>query len=97
MGSVNFPARTTADFKEIYCRNGFWSSLGYDGLSLVFNLPLEALQSLSEEQKRSLMRLLGHLAEGRNEKLVVQVREVENLTPKDRVEHLVKLSTEFAA
>jgi hypothetical protein len=97
MGSLNIPARTPADFKEIYGRNGFWSTLGYDGLSLVFGVPLEAIQSLSEQQKRSLLSMVGRLADSGNENLAKQVVEAQNLDPEDRIEHLVKLSELFAA
>jgi hypothetical protein len=91
------PQRTRTDFQGIYAEGGFWSCCGYDGLSMVFDLPLEAVQSLPEDQKRALMRLLGHLAKGGDEALQGQMRELESLTAKERFTGLVHLSARFAA
>jgi hypothetical protein len=85
----------TADFKAIYEHSGFWSSYGYDGLSVVFDVPLEAVRTLSEPQKLALMRLLGRLAEDSDESLRDQVQEFARLTPKERLIVLVRLSEPF--
>src|SRR2546421_11076041 len=93
----NEPRRTREDFKEILAQSGFWSCCGYDGLSIVFAVPLEAVQSLSEEQKRAMMRLLHRLAEGMDEKLKNQIAELERLDAEDRLVGLVRLSAGFSA
>ena len=93
----NEPRRTRADFKEILAQSGFWSCCGYDGLSVVFDVPVEAVQSLSEEQKRALMRLLSHLAEGEDKALEHHIEELDGLTAEERLVNLVKLSGRFAA
>ena len=93
----NEPRRTRADFKEILAQSGFWSCCGYDGLSVVFDVPVEAVQSLSEEQKRAMMRLLHRLAEGMDEKLKNQIAELERLDAEDRLVGLVRLSAGFSA
>ena len=98
MGDPNSqPRRTSSDFKDILAQSGFWSCCGYDGLSIVFDVPLEAVHSLSEEQKRAMMRLLHRLAEGMDEKLKNQVAELERLAGEDRLAGLVSLSAGFSA
>ena len=91
------PRRTPSDFRDILAQSGFWSCCGYDGLSIVFDVPLEAVQSLSEEQKRAMMRLLHRLAESMDEKLENQVAELEPLAAEDRIAGLVSLSAGFSA
>jgi len=93
----NQPGRTRSYFKHMLAHSGFWSSCGFEGLSLVFDVPLEAVQSLSEGQKRAFMGLLHQLAEGTDEGLQNQIAELETLAPTDRFNNLVKLSTRFAA
>ena len=98
MGDPNSqPRRTPSDFRDILAQSGFWSCCGYDGLSIVFDVPPEAVQSLSEEQKRAMMRLLHRLAEGMDEKLKNQVAELECVAAKDRFVGLVRLSDGFSA
>ena len=93
----NGPRRTQADFKEILAQSGFWSCCGYDGLSVAFDVPVEAVQSLSEEQKRALMRLLSHLADAEDKALEHRIEELDGLTAEERFINLVKLSGRFAA
>jgi hypothetical protein len=90
------PHRTLAYFREIYAEGGLWSCCGYDGLSMAFDLPLDAVQSLSEDQKRALMRLLGRLAKGEDEALRGQMRGLEDLTAEERLTGLMGLSAPFA-
>ncbi len=98
MGDPNrHPLRTPSDFRDILAQSGFWSCCGYDGLSIVFAVPLDAVQSLSEEQKRAMMRLLHRLAEGMDEKLKNQIAELERLDAEDRLVGLVRLSAGFSA
>ena len=98
MGDPNSqPRRTASDFRDILAQSGFWSCCGYDGLSIVFDVPLEAVQSLAEGQKRALMRLLHRLAEGTDEKLKNQIAELERLAAEDRLAGLVSLSAGFSA
>ncbi len=86
-----------AHFRDIYEDGEFWSCYGYDGLSIVFNLPLEAVQSLPEDQKHALLRLLGSVATTGDESLQDEIRALESLTAKERVTGLVHLSARFAA
>jgi len=81
----------------MFAQNGFWSSCGYDGLSFVFDVPLEAVRSLAEEQKHALMCLLGRLADGGDKALENQMGELETLTARERFTQLVKLSVRFSA
>jgi hypothetical protein len=98
MGDPNSqPRRTPSDFRDILAQSGFWSCCGYDGLSVVFDVPLEAVRSLSEGQKRAMMRLLHQLAEGLDEKLKNQIAELEPLAAEDRFVDLVRLSAGFSA
>ena len=98
MGDPNsHPLRTPSDFRDVLAQSGFWSCCGYDGLSIVFAVPLDAVQSLSEEQKRAMMRLLHRLAEGMDEKLKNQIAELEHLGAEDRLVGLVRLSASFPA
>jgi hypothetical protein len=84
-------------FREIYENSGFWSSCGYDGLAMVFDLPLENFQALPEDQKRALRRLLAHFAKTGDGSLQDRIRELESLTVEKRLTGLVQLSTQFAA
>jgi hypothetical protein len=84
-------------FQQVCDNNGFWSCCGYDGLAVVFDLPLESLQSLPDDQKRALMRLLVQLAGIGRESLRDRVREIERLPIDKRLTVLVDLSTQFAA
>lgn len=86
-----------SDFLYIYQDGGFWSCCGYDGLSLVFDLPLDALHSLPEDQKRALMHVLSHLAKTGDESLQDQIRALEGRTLKERLTGLVHLSAQYAA
>ena len=98
MGDPNSqPRRTSSDFKDILAQSGFWSCCGYDGLSIVFDVPLEAVHSLSEGQKRAMMHLLHRLAEGMDEKLKNQIAELERVVAEDRLVGLVRLSASFPA
>ena len=98
MGDPNsHPLRTPSDFRDILAQSGFWSCCGYDGLSIVFAVPLDAVQSLSEEQKRAMMRLLHRLAEGMDEKLKNQIAELEGLAGEDRLAGLVSLNADFSS
>ena len=98
MGDPNSQSRRTpSDFRDILDQSGFWSCCGYDGLSIVFDVPLEAVQSLSEGQKRDMMRLLHRLAEGMDEKLKNQIAELEQMAAEDRLAGLVSLSDGFPA
>src|SRR5262245_11791149 len=98
MGDLNSqPQRTSSDFKDILAQSEFWSCCGYDGLSIVFNVQLEGVQSLSEKQKRAMMQLLHRLAEGMDEKLKNQVAGLEPMAAEDRLAGLVDLTAGFSA
>src|SRR5262249_62172712 len=97
MGDPNSqPRRTPSDFRDILAQSGFWSCCGYDGLSIVFDVPLDAVQSLAEGQKRAMMRLLLRLAEGTDEKLKNQIAELERFAAEDRLVGFVSLSAVFS-
>jgi hypothetical protein len=92
--------QTRADrthFREVYENRGFWSSCGYDGLAVVFDLPLENFQSVPDDQKRALMRLLAHLAKAGDASMQDRIREFECLTVEKRLVGLLHLSTLLAA
>jgi len=83
-------------FRRIYEDSGFWSCCGYDGLSVAFDLPLEDLRSLPEEQKQTLMHLLAHLAGERDEALLDRIRGLETLATEERLAGLVSLGSRLA-
>ena len=64
---------------------------------MVFDVPIEAVRSLPEEQKRALMRLLSHLSDGGDEALQDQIRELDSLSAKERFIGLMNLSARFAS
>ncbi len=82
-------------FQAWYSDGGFWSDFGYDGLSVVFDVPLDALQTLPEEQKRSLMRLLRLLAESPNSTLHEQVVAFAQYPATQRLGALLSISAEL--
>jgi hypothetical protein len=88
---------SAADFKIIWEDGEFWSCWGYDGLSMVFDLPLEPFERLLEPQKRALMRLLRHLAAGLDEALHNQINGLQDLTAEERLTILVALSEQFVS
>jgi hypothetical protein len=83
-------------YRDVRKNSGLWSCCGYDGLSVVFLLPLEAVRSLPENQKRGLMGLLTHLGEPGGEDLRSQVGELEDRNAEDRLAGVVRLSTRFS-
>lgn len=86
-------AKGTLDFYRGAVENGgFWSCFGYDGLAVVFDLPLESVQALSEVQKRSLMRLLSHLADAACEDLRREMQALECRSQEDRLTGIIQLS-----
>ena len=82
-------------FQTWYGDGGFWSDFGYDGLSVVFDVQLDALQTLSEGQKRSLMRLLRLLAEPSNSMLHEQVVAFATYPATQRLGALLSISAEL--
>jgi hypothetical protein len=84
-------------FREVYENTALWSCCGYDGLSIVFDLPPECIRSLSEDPKRALMRLLGNLAKLGNEKLLQTVLALEGLSAEDRLTRLLALTTRICS
>ena len=88
---------TVTDFKKIWADSAFWSCCGYDGLSLVFNLPLEVVRSLPEGKKRALLKLIGCLAQETDQNLRVRVESLRDLTPAERLVALVEYSARFAS
>jgi hypothetical protein len=88
----------TLDFyRQAYENGELWSCCGYDGLSIVFDLPLPAVQSLAENQKRGLMGLLAHLAAIEEEDLRDEVPALTDQSSEDCVAVLLRLAARFAS
>ena len=79
-------------FRQFYEDSELWSCCGYDGLSVAFDLPLDAIRSLTDDQKRGLVRLLGRLAKGGDESLRSGVRRLEQSSDAERLAGLVQLA-----
>jgi len=75
--------------------NGLWSDFGYDGLSLVFDVPLVALQNLPEAKRRALFRLLAYLADTPNDPLCARVQALATQPAEQRLIILLDLSARF--
>jgi hypothetical protein len=75
--------------------NGFWSDFGYDGLSLVFDVPLTDLQKLSEAKKMALFRLMVYLADAPDDPLQAQVQALSTRPAEQRMVVLLDLSARF--
>ena len=99
-GTMNDPrieSERTLDFYEEACQNSeLWSSCGYDGLSLVFDLPLDTVHSLPEDQKRCLMHLLTHLARPGGEEARRRLDALEELGAEDRLAGILRLGDNLA-
>lgn len=85
-------AKGTLDFYRAYGNGGFWSCLGYDGLAIVFDLPVETVRSLSEDQKRALMALLARLTDVECEDLRLETQALEDRSDDERLAGLLHLS-----
>jgi len=72
--------------------NEFWSDFGYDGLSLVFGVPLTDLQKLPEAKKMALFRLMVYLADTPDDPLQAQVRALATRPAEQRLVVLLDLS-----
>ncbi len=72
--------------------SGFWSDFGYDGLSLVFGVPLPDLQKLSEAKKMALFRLMVYLADTPDDPLEAQVQALATRPAEQRLVVLLDLS-----
>ena len=86
-----------AAFREILRHRGLWSCCGYDGLSIVFDLTLEDVRSLGEDQKRALMRLVSHIADFGDETVLDQLHALEGLSAQQRLGRLLDLSGRIPA
>ena len=95
--SKSQPKGTLDYYRDVRKNSGLWSCCGYDGLSLVFELPFVAVQSLTENQKRGLMGLLTRLADAGEEDLRNRVQAMEDQTWEDRLAGMVHLSARFDA
>ena len=73
----------------------FWSDFGYDGLSLVFDVPLVALQKLPEAKRQALFRLLAYLADTPNDPLHARVQALATHPAEQRLVILLDLSARF--
>jgi len=79
-------------FQELYADGGFWSSCGYDGLSVVFDLPLATVRALPEERKRALLHLIARLAKPAEDSLRNRVRTLKGLNCEERLSELLRMS-----
>ena len=77
--------------------SGFWSDFGYDGLSLVFDVPLTDLQKLPEAKKMALFRLMVYLADTPDDPLQTQVQALVAQPAEQRLVVLLDLSAQFSA
>ncbi len=77
--------------------NGFWSDFGYDGLSLVFDVPLADLQKLPDSTKMALFRLMVYLADTPDDPLHTQVQALATQSAEQRLTALLDLSAQFSA
>ncbi len=82
-------------FQRLHADSGFWSCCGYDGLSVVFDLPLESISSLHEGQKRALVRLMTRLANTGDDALLNELQRLDTLSGEERLAGLVELSAPF--
>ena|SRR5690349_14944862 len=99
MQSEHEPAsqqRGSSYFRSWWKHDGFWSCCGMDGLSVVFELPLEIISPLPESQKQSLMRLLERLASETDGDLISKVAALDGRGPKPRLQALLQLSASLA-
>ncbi len=70
----------------------FWSDFGYDGLSLVFGVPLDTLRGLPEEKRLALFRLMVYLADRPGDPLQAQVQALAMPPTEQRLAALLELS-----
>ncbi|MEW5980583.1 MAG: hypothetical protein AB1898_32790 [Acidobacteriota bacterium] len=89
---MNQLRKPPAYFKGLYEDSSFWSCCGLDGLSIVFDLPLDSIRSLTEEQKRAILHLLGYLASGEDCDLLARVVALQEVPAEERFHALVDLS-----
>ena len=78
---------------QVWCDNSeFWSDFGYDGLSLVFGVPLDTFRGLPEAQKMALFRLMVYLADRPDDPLQAQVQALATPSADLRLAALLDLS-----
>jgi len=77
--------------------NEFWSDFGYDGLSLVFGVPLADLQKLPDATKMALFRLMVYLADTPDDSLHTQVQALATQSAEQHLIALLDLSARFCA
>jgi hypothetical protein len=82
-------------FQRLYADSGFWSCCGYDGLSVAFDVPLEAIRSLHEGRKQALIRLITRLANTGDDALLNELQRLDSLSGEERLAGLVELSAPF--
>ncbi len=75
--------------------SAFWSDFGYDGLSLVFDVPLTDLQQLSEAKRMALFRLMVYLADTPDDPLQARVQALATQPAGQRLAVLLDLSAWF--
>lgn len=68
-----------------------------DGLSAVFDLPLDSIRALSESRKQALMRLLRHLASTEHSEMLSQVTALDAKSADEHLQGLLDLSSRLTA
>ncbi len=87
--------QASTSFQTWRQNSGFWSACGYDGLSVVFDVPLDSLHALPETKKQALFRLMVHLADMPDDSLHTQVQALAAQPADQRLRVLVDLSARF--
>jgi hypothetical protein len=93
---MNPDGGTLTYYRDLRANSGLWSCCGYEGLAVVFDLPLEAVRSLPEDRKRAIMGLLKRLAEPGAEELRDQARELDGRNCEDRLAGILRLSAQVS-
>ena len=90
-------SQSQARYRSLWEDSGLWSCLGYEGLSIAFDIPVTNIQSLPEEQLQALMRLLFRLSKPEDEAFRNRVQAAESMNAEERLKTLVDLSSQCGA
>jgi len=77
--------------RSIWENRELWSCLGFEGLSIAFDIPVDDLTDLAEEEKMRLMSLLSRLTMPVDEVLKMQIQHLEGISPKERLTRIREL------
>jgi hypothetical protein len=82
-------------FKSIWENRELWSCFGYGTVEIVLNLPSAEFESLQEDQKRSLVRLLQRLARNEEQELRNRIEFLKYRDPQTRFQEILKLCVQL--